>query len=144
MLITSAVAILFSISSSDTCPGSDLCCRLSIGRAAGAKVRPSAGFFLFLWGGVIYFYAGAGTQRAQHFVAAGDDFVAFFQSLDDFNIGGACDARVYRNEFGFVVAQHEDALNFLVIFYFVFRGLRGCGLDRTFFVCWNQIGLATN
>src|SRR5579872_1734642 len=144
MLITSAVAILFSISSSDTCPRSDLCCRLSIGRSAGAKVRPSTAFFFFLWGGVVYFYAGARTQRAQHFVAAGDDFVALFQSLDHFDVGGACDPGVDRNKFCFVIAQYEYALNFLVVFYFGSFHRWGCRLHRTFFILSNQISLATN
>src|SRR5580692_225872 len=122
MLITSAVAILFSVSSSDTCPRSDLFCyprRLSIGRSMATKVRLNllAALFFFLLGrGIIHFHVTARTQRAQNLVTAGHDLVALFKSLDHFNIGCASDPGVHRDEFRFMIAQHEDPLDLLLLF----------------------------
>src|SRR5579863_7536838 len=114
-LITSAVAMLFSVSSSDTCPRSDLCSlrRLSIGRSMGAKVRPNlrAALFFFLLGrGVVHLHATARTQCTQYFVTPGHDFVTLFKSLHHFDIGCASNPGVHCDEFRFMVAQNEYAL----------------------------------
>src|SRR5208337_705749 len=173
MSITSAVAILFSVSWSDTCPRSDLhsafcilhsafCIlhlarlhlarslrRHSVGRTVRTKVRTKllATLFLFFGGCVIYFYAAPRTQCAQNFVAAGYDFVAILKSFDDFDVGGGGDSGVDGHEFGFMIAQDEDALNFFFVFIVVFvfrRIVLRRRLHRSLFIFGNQVFLAAN
>src|SRR5579864_7668523 len=150
MLITSAVAIIFSVSSSDTCPRSDLAApfagsSLDVPSARRLETKLLAALFFFLLGsGVIYFYTAARTQGTQHFIAAGHDLVTLFKSLDHFNIGRARDTGVDWHELGFVVAKDKYALNFLLVFILGRVRLRRGRLHRTLFILWNQIRLSAN
>src|SRR5450759_562926 len=78
---------------------------------------PSLLTFLFLLRGrVIYFDTRPRFQGTQNLVAAGDDFVTLLHSLGDLDIRGPADAGIHRNEFGFLLADHEHALHFFVVF----------------------------
>src|SRR5690348_7787620 len=61
--------------------------------------------------GIIDFNGRAGLERANGFVAAGDDQIPFMQAAGNFDIGDAGDASLHGHEFGFAVAQNEDSLN---------------------------------
>src|SRR5580704_539563 len=61
--------------------------------------------------GIIYLNGSARAQGAQRFVAADYDLVAVFQAIRDLNVSNSGDARLYRDEFGFLSADNENALN---------------------------------
>src|ERR1700733_15949976 len=64
-----------------------------------------------LWFGIIYFNGSTWPQGAQRFVATNHDLVAIPQAIRDLNVSHAGDARLYRDEFGFLSAHDEHALN---------------------------------
>src|SRR5258706_7666653 len=96
--------------------------------------KPYLRCFLFLLRrGVVDLDAHPLTQGAQHFVAAGYNFVAFLQAALDFDVRGARDAGFHGHEFRFFVANDEHTL------LFVFLVLRGRCRSLLIFV-FHQVG----
>src|SRR5258708_38163038 len=88
---------------------------------AVTKKRPALGI-RFRSDRVVHFHAGAVAQRTQHFVTAGDNFVAGLQSVFHFNFRGASESGLDDLEFGFLVTDDEDALE--LFFFLLGRGGR--------------------
>src|SRR6266481_5877964 len=66
--------------------------------------------------GIVYLDAGAVAQRAQHFVTASNDLIAIFQAVFDFDLRSSGQAGLHNLELGFLVADHEDAMQLLFVF----------------------------
>src|SRR6266702_2678814 len=74
-------------------------------------LAPLLGLFVFLLGcGVVYLHTGSVLKRAKNFIAAGDDLVAFLETIGHFDIGGAGDTGLYLLECRLALVDHEDAL----------------------------------
>src|SRR5512133_1172430 len=71
--------------------------------------------FLFLRGRVVHFHRRAVAQRAQDFVASGDDLVSRLQSVFYFDVGCAGDAGLHLAELGLLIVDHEDALDLFLV-----------------------------
>src|SRR6267378_2164921 len=86
---------------------------------------------------VVDLYSGAIPQGAQHFVAAGDDLIAFLQAVLYFNLGRAGQPRFDGHKLGFAVAHHENTLK---LFFWLLRSGRGGAFDGCLALLRFQIG----
>src|SRR6266496_4760885 len=84
-----------------------------------------AALFFLLGDRIVYFDAGPRFQGTQNLVAASDDFVTLLQSLGNFDIRGPADSGLDRDEFRFLVADDEHALDLFLLLRWVGRGAGG-------------------
>src|ERR1700722_1276460 len=72
-------------------------------------------FFRLLGRCVVHLDARRWFQRAQRFVAANHDLVAWLQSLGDFNVRHTADASLDRPKSRFLTVYHEHPLHFFLL-----------------------------
>src|ERR1700733_10863436 len=65
--------------------------------------------------GVVHLHAALGLERAEHLVAADDDFVALLKALRDFDVGDAGNPGLDRAEKRLLSVDHKHALNLVLL-----------------------------
>src|SRR5436309_6272111 len=82
---------------------------------------------------VVDLHFGLVAQSPQHAIASRDDLIAFVQALHHFDIGCPGDTGANFHKLGLVATNHEDTLQFLLVFLllgFRYRS-RSSGLRRS-------------
>src|SRR4051794_11269945 len=126
-VLTVCVAIRDSLLCSPG-PKSPACSYMVLRRKTPKCSRLRLILILLLRSLVVDLHAGAVAQRAQNLIAAGYDFVPFFETVGYFDVGGAGNACLDRLEFSLSVMKNEDSLNLFFRFCLVFRVGRTCRL----------------
>src|SRR5438270_1141733 len=63
---------------------------------------------------VVHLYLGLVPQRADHLVAAGDDFLAVFDAAEHFYFGCTRNSSLHDTKFGFTISHNKNTLQFFL------------------------------
>src|SRR5579872_5750555 len=99
-----------------TMPSRLSCCpRSAFSRVANAVAIVRLGCLRFDRRFVVDLYGWFVAEGADHFVAAGDDFVAVVEPFYPLDIGRPRDPRLHLSKFRLAIRNHKNALNLFLV-----------------------------